>query len=81
MQYFQPKLLIEFRLAGSYGFYGNSNMQLDVHLRDPAKDKEITNKKVVQENRKKGITLHLQAIEEGNAPFKIKLRYKNDKLQ
>ena len=56
-------------------------MQLDVHLRDPAKDKEITNKKVVQENRKKGITLHLQAIEEGNAPFKIKLRYKNDKLQ
>lgn len=68
-------------LAGSYGFYGNSNMQLDVHLRDPAKDKEITNKKVSQENRKKGITLHLQAIEEGNAPFKIKLRYKNEKLQ
>lgn len=73
--------VFNFDLAGSYGFYGNSNMQLDVHLRDPAKDKEITNKKVVQENRKKGITLHLQAIEEGNAPFKIKLRYKNDKLQ
>nr|WP_315176138.1 AsmA-like C-terminal region-containing protein [uncultured Flavobacterium sp.] len=68
-------------LAGSYGFYGNSNMQLDVHLRDPAKDKEITNKKVAQENRKKGITLHLQAIEEGNTPFKIKLRSKNEKLQ
>ena len=73
--------VFNFDLAGSYGFYGNSNMQLDVHLRDPAKDKEITNKKVVQENRKKGITLHLQAIEEGNAPFKIKLRYKNEKLQ
>ena len=73
--------VFNFDLAGSYGFYGNSNMQLDVHLRDPAKDKEITNKKVAQENRKKGITLHLQAIEEGNAPFKIKLRYKNDKLQ
>ncbi|MGL2993715.1 hypothetical protein [Flavobacterium sp. TSSA_36] len=73
--------VLNFDLAGIYGFYGNSNMQLDVHLRDPAKDKEITNKKVAQENRKKGITLHLQAIEEGNAPFKIKLRYKNEKLQ
>lgn len=73
--------ILNFDIGGSYGFYGNSNMQLDVHLRDPAKDKEITNKKVVQENRKKGITLHLQAIEEGNAPFKIKLRYKNEKLQ
>lgn len=72
--------VFNFDLVGTYGFYGDSNMQLDVHLRNPAKDKDITNKKVAKDNRKKGITLHLQAIEEGTNPFKIKLRYKNDEL-
>ncbi|TAF59534.1 MAG: hypothetical protein EAZ58_13630 [Flavobacterium sp.] len=72
--------VINMDFAGVYGFRGNTNMQLDVHLRDPQKDKGNTNKKEVQQNRKKGITLHLQAIED-KGEMKIKLRSRNEKLQ
>ncbi|MGL2986842.1 hypothetical protein ACSVH5_04530 [Flavobacterium sp. RSSA_27] len=68
-------------IAGLYGFNGQTNLQVDVHLRDPEKDKGITNKKVIKENRKKGITLHLQAVDDEKGNIKIKLRGKNEKLQ
>ncbi|OAZ05135.1 AsmA-like C-terminal region-containing protein [Flavobacterium succinicans] len=73
--------VLDFDLEGTYGFYGDSNMEVDVHLRNPEKDKKRRKKKIVKEKRNRGITLHLQAIEEGENPFKIKLRFKNEKLK
>lgn len=68
-------------LGGNYGFNGGTNMQVDVHLRNPQKDQKELSHTLKNENRKKGIIIHLQAFEDKENKIKIKLRNNNEKLE
>jgi hypothetical protein len=64
---------INIDVKGVYGIDGGTNINLDVPLRNPAKDSAVTD---VQEKRKrsrKGIVLHLRAVSEKDGKVKIKL--------
>lgn len=72
--------VIRLDLAGDYGFEGGTNMQVDVHLRNPKKDEGEINAEVKKEKRKKGTIIHLQATENKEGKLKIHLRANNEKL-
>jgi hypothetical protein len=67
-------------LAGDYGLKGGTDLQVDVHLRNPKKDEDELNKEVKEKNRKKGTTIHLNLVDDKKGGSKIKLRTKNEKL-
>ncbi len=55
--------LLNMDIAGVYSMTTGTNIALDVPLRNPEKDKEITDKKEIRERRMKGIVLHLLATD------------------
>lgn len=72
--------VIRFDVGGDYGFAGGTDMQVDVHLRDPKKDEGEMNKEVKKEKRNKGTIVHLRAIENKDGKIKIRIRANNEKL-
>ncbi|MBC8644934.1 hypothetical protein H9W95_15425 [Flavobacterium lindanitolerans] len=47
-------------IAGIYSFGKGTNIALDVPLRNPKNDKDITDKEKLEERRNRGIVLHLR---------------------
>jgi hypothetical protein len=71
--------LINMDIAGVYSMTTGTNIALDVPLRNPEKDKEITDKKEMRERRMKGIVLHLLATDGEDGKIKFKLNKNRDK--
>lgn len=72
--------VINMDLAGDYGLKGGTDLQVDVHLRNPQKDEAEVNGEAKGNNRKKGTTIHLNLIDDKKGGTKIKLKNKNEKL-
>ncbi|MNR49062.1 hypothetical protein D3C85_1683890 [compost metagenome] len=60
-------------VAGIYSMSTGTNIEVDVPLRNPKKDEDITDKREIQERRMKGIVLHLLATDGEDGKIKIKL--------
>lgn len=60
-------------VAGVYSLGNHTDISLDVPLRNPKKDVEITDKDELDKKRYKGIVLHLQAKDDGTGKVKIGL--------
>ena len=52
-------------VEGVYGLVNGTDIALDIPLRDPGKDAEITDKEELKKRRFKGIVVHVRAHEEG----------------
>jgi hypothetical protein len=71
--------VINFDFGGTYAFSKGTNLKLDVYLKNPKKDTQEINPKIRKENRSKGLTVHLQAVDDDQGKIKIKLRSVDDK--
>ena len=60
-------------IAGVYSFGKGTNIALDVPLRNPKNDKDITDKEQLEERRNRGIVLHLLASDGDDGKIKIRL--------
>lgn len=63
--------ILNMNVAGVYGFTKGTNIALDIPLRNPKKDEDITNKKELKERRMKGIVLHILASDGEDGKIKI----------
>ncbi|MET4081635.1 hypothetical protein ABIB40_001584 [Pedobacter sp. UYP30] len=66
--------VLNVNLKGIYGYTSGTNIQMDVPLRNPKKDKGLS-KGEKKENRMRGIVLHLKAIDEDG---KVKVKWNKD---
>ena len=73
--------ILNMDIAGVYSLSTGTNIALDVPLRNPKKDEEITDKTEVKERRMKGIVLHLLATDGEDGKIKIKLNKNRDKTK
>lgn len=64
---------INIDVQGVYGIDAPTNINLDIPLRNPAKDSAITDKEEKRRRSKKGIVIHLRAVSEKDGKVKIKL--------
>jgi hypothetical protein len=64
---------INIDVRGIYGIDGGTNINLDIPLRNPAKDSAITDKAEKRKRSTKGIVIHLRAVAEKDGKVKIKL--------
>lgn len=72
--------LLNMNLAGVYATTGKgTNILLDVPLRNPKKDEDITDKQELKERRMKGIVIHILATDGEDGKIKFKLVGKKDK--
>jgi uncharacterized protein involved in outer membrane biogenesis len=60
-------------IAGIYSFGKGTNINVDVPLRNPEKDKDITDEAELAERRNRGIVLHLIAADGEDGKVKVKL--------
>jgi hypothetical protein len=65
-------------VQGVYSFGAGTQIYVDVPLRNPKKDKEITDKKELAERRNRGIVVHLTAEDDKDGKVGIKLGGKGD---
>ena len=63
--------VLNMNVAGVYGFTKGTNIALDVPLRNPKKDEDITNQQEKQDRRMKGIVLHILASDGENGKIKF----------
>lgn len=63
--------VLNMNVAGVYGFTKGTRIAVDVPLRNPKKDDDITNKKEKRERRMKGIVLHILASDGKDGKVKI----------
>ena len=63
--------VLNMNVAGVYGFTKGTNIALDVPLRNPKKDEDITNQQEKQDRRMKGIVLHILATDGENGKIKF----------
>ncbi len=63
--------ILNMNVAGIYGFNKGTSIALDVPLRNPKKDEDITNKQELKERRMKGIVLHILASDGDDGKIKI----------
>lgn len=70
--------VLNMNIAGVYSMNKGTNILLDVPLRNPKKDEEVTDKQEIKKRRMKGIVVHIQAVdgEDGKIKFKL-VRNKN----
>lgn len=70
--------VLNMNVAGIYSLSSGTNIALDVPLRNPKKDEDITDKKEVMDRRMKGIVLHILATdgEDGKMKFKWNKNHK-----
>ncbi|WP_316788682.1 AsmA-like C-terminal region-containing protein [Pedobacter frigoris] len=73
--------LLNMDIAGVYSLNKGTNIALDVPLRNPKKDEEITDKQERKDRRMKGIVLHLLATDGEDGKIKIKLNKNRDKTK
>jgi len=73
--------VLNMNLEGIYSMGKGTNIYLDVPLRNPKKDKEITDKSAVKERRMKGIVVHILATDGEDGKIKFKLIGKKDKAE
>ena len=66
--------VININLKGVYGYTSGTNIRMDIPLRNPKKDKDLS-KGEKKENRMRGIVLHLKAVDEGG---KVKVKWNKD---
>jgi hypothetical protein len=71
--------LLNMDISGVYSMNKGTNIALDVPLRNPKKDEDITDKAEINERRMKGIVLHLLATDGEDGKIKIKLNKNRDK--
>lgn len=64
--------VLNFDMAGTYGLDKGTDIAMDIPLRNPEKNKGITNKKELAIARMKGIVLHLKAVDDGAGGIKIR---------
>lgn len=60
-------------VQGVYSFGRGTEIYIDVPLRNPKKDKDITDKKELEKRRNRGIVVHLNAKDGKDGKVKIKL--------
>jgi len=65
-------------VEGVYSFGKGTQIYIDVPLRNPKKDKGITDKKELAKRRNRGIVLHLKAVDDKDGKVKVKLGGKKD---
>jgi len=63
--------ILNMNVVGIYGFTKGTSIALDVPLRNPKKDEDITNKQELKERRMKGIVLHILASDGDDGKIKI----------
>jgi hypothetical protein len=73
--------VIQLDVAGDYGFAGGTNMQVDVHLRNPKKDELAKNNGAHITKKNNGIIIHLKAHDDKNGKTKISLGSEKEKLK
>lgn len=73
--------LLNMDVAGIYSLGKGTEIALDVPLRNPKKDEDITDKRQLKERRMKGIVLHLLATDGEDGKIKIKLGRKKSKTK
>ncbi|TDQ11457.1 AsmA family protein [Pedobacter metabolipauper] len=73
--------LLNMDIAGVYSMSTGTNIALDVPLRNPKKDEDITDKKEISDRRMKGIVLHLLATDGEDGKIKIKLNRNREKTK
>ncbi|MES2827030.1 MAG: AsmA family protein [Bacteroidota bacterium] len=73
--------LLNMDIAGVYSLSSGTNIAVDVPLRNPKKDEDITDKNEIQARRMKGIVLHLLATDGEDGKIKIKLNRNRDKTK
>ncbi|HMI02015.1 MAG TPA: AsmA-like C-terminal region-containing protein [Pedobacter sp.] len=71
--------LLNMDIAGIYSMGSGTNIALDVPLRNPKKDQDITDRRQIKERRMKGIVLHLLATDGEDGKIKIKLNRNRNK--
>lgn len=71
--------LLNMDVAGVYSMKTGTNITVDVPLRNPKKDADITDKNEKQARRMKGIVLHLLATDGDDGKIKIKLNRNRNK--
>ncbi|HWV64554.1 AsmA family protein [Chitinophaga sp.] len=69
---------INIDVNGVYGIDGGTNINLDIPLRNPAKDSAITDREEKRKRSRKGIVIHLRAVSEKDGKVKIKLGKKDN---
>lgn len=65
--------ILNMDVSGIYSLGAGTNIAVDVPLRNPKKDADITDKDELKERRMKGIVLHLLATDGEDGKIKIKL--------
>ncbi len=61
-------------VAGTYSFGKGTNILVDVPLRNPKNDRNITDEEKLEERRNRGIVLHLLATDKGNQDGKVSIK-------
>jgi hypothetical protein len=67
--------VLNFNMTGIYGINNGTNIAMDIPLRNPKKDENITDNEQKKLARMKGIVLHLKAVDEEG---KLKIRWNKD---
>jgi hypothetical protein len=70
--------VINMDLEGVYSFGKGTEIFIDVPLRNPERDKEITDDEQLAKRRNRGIVLHLKAADDKDGKVKVKLGSKKD---
>ena len=70
--------LLNMDVVGVYAFGPGTNINISVPLRNPEKDRGITDEQELAERRNRGIVLHLIAADDEKGDVKIKLGKKKD---
>ena len=73
--------VLNMNVAGVYSMNKGTNIILDVPLRNPKKDEDITSKKEIKERRMKGIVVHILATDGDDGKIKFKLIRNRDKAK
>lgn len=63
---------LNFNVKGIYGLNAGTDIEMDIPLRNPKKNKGIIDKEELALARMKGIVLHLKAIDDGSGGIKLK---------
>ncbi|RZJ74412.1 MAG: AsmA family protein, partial [Flavobacterium sp.] len=70
--------VLNFNMKGIYGLERGTDIAMDIPLRNPEKDKELTNREERRQARMKGIVLHLKAIDDGKGGLKVRWNKDHD---
>lgn len=65
--------LLNMNLGGTYSMGKGTDLVLDVPLRNPKKDEDITDQREIMDRRMKGIVLHIRATDGDDGKIRFKL--------